>query len=121
MGGSATRTEVACCLTGSLSSKTLGAGHDRLSTYGLLRAMSQDEVLAWVDALVEGALLDLPLPGRVALSAAGVEVMSGRAPLPPLRGARGGASGSEPARGGAGASAVEPPRPRDPRTEAALP
>jgi ATP-dependent DNA helicase RecQ len=83
IGRGATRTQVSCCLAGSRAAKVAELGHDRLSTYGLLRGIGRDGVLAWLDALARAGLVSND-HGRVSLTAAGIEVMAGRAALPPL-------------------------------------
>jgi len=98
MGGGAARADAACCLTGSRAPALLAQGHDRLSTYGILRDRSHEHVLAWVDAIARAGLLASE-GARVALTPKGIEVMAGRAPLPPLEGLPGAA--------GAGASTGE--------------
>jgi ATP-dependent DNA helicase RecQ len=72
---------IAGCLRGSRSAKIAQAGLDRLSTYGLLSEMTQDEILLFVDALVSAGALRV-MGGAyptVQLTAAGSDVMRERA------------------------------------------
>jgi RecQ family ATP-dependent DNA helicase len=74
---------VAGCLRGSRSAKIAQAGLDRLSTYGLLSGMTQDEILLFVDALVSAGALRVTGGAypTVQLTAAGGDVMRERAEI----------------------------------------
>nr|MBA2339905.1 RecQ family ATP-dependent DNA helicase [Pyrinomonadaceae bacterium] len=48
---------LAACLRGSRSQKLTQAGLDQLSTYGILSDMTQEEILAFIDALVAAGAL----------------------------------------------------------------
>ncbi len=75
----ATPAAVADCLAGA---RPVAAGHERLPTYGLLRAIGPAGVLAWIDALARGGMVASGDGGRLSLTPAGIEVMAGRAALP---------------------------------------
>jgi ATP-dependent DNA helicase RecQ len=90
MGGRFGKGMLASVLRGSRSAKLSQAGLDRLSTYGILSGMTQDEILLYVDALVAAGCLQVAAGTypTVALTDFGGEVMRERAaarlPLPPL-------------------------------------
>ena len=70
---------VASVLRGSRAKNVLEPGLDRLSTYGILSGMTQEELVAWCDALVDAKLIAVA-PGAyptVSLTPAGVDVMRG--------------------------------------------
>ncbi|MHC4391818.1 MAG: RecQ family ATP-dependent DNA helicase [Planctomycetota bacterium] len=81
MGGGAARGDICRCLAGSRAQRTLEKGHDRLSVFGILAPLSQDDVRTWVNALVDGKLL-FPRGGRVYLTTLGIEIMAGRQAAP---------------------------------------
>jgi hypothetical protein len=56
-------------------------GLDQLRTYGILREIGKDGILAWIDALARVRLL-ASVNGRVSLTSEGIEVMYARRPLP---------------------------------------
>ncbi|MGB8509683.1 MAG: RecQ family ATP-dependent DNA helicase [Pyrinomonadaceae bacterium] len=71
---------LAATLRGSRSAKITQGGLDQLSTYGILRDMTQDEIIAYVDALVSANCLN-PTTGAyptISLSKFGSDVMRGR-------------------------------------------
>jgi len=72
---------LASTLRGSRSAKMAQAGLDRLSTYGLLSEMTQDEILLFVDALVSAGALRVTGGAypTVQLTALGSDVMRERA------------------------------------------
>ena len=72
---------VAAVLRGSRARNVTDAGLDKLSTYGLLPDRTQDELLAWIDALVESDLLAVSRGAypTLSLTRAGTDVMHGRA------------------------------------------
>ena len=72
---------IASTLRGSRSAKIAQAGLDRLSTYGLLADMTQDEILLFVDALVSAGALRVTGGAypTVQLTALGNDVMRERA------------------------------------------
>jgi ATP-dependent DNA helicase RecQ len=74
---------VADVLRGADTARIRGAGHARLSTYGLLAKRSAREVRHVIDQLVAlGHLFVAPGPyPTLALTASGLEVMKGRAPI----------------------------------------
>jgi superfamily II DNA helicase RecQ len=90
MGGRFGKGMLASVLRGSRSAKLSQAGLDRLSTYGILSGMTQDEILLYVDALVASGCLQVAAGTypTVALTDFGGEVMRERAtvklPLPAL-------------------------------------
>jgi ATP-dependent DNA helicase RecQ len=72
---------VAAVLRGSRSKQVIDNHLDRLSTYGLLKEMTQDDITAYIKALIEGACIAV---GRgqyptVGLTDFGREVMTARA------------------------------------------
>ncbi len=71
---------LAATLRGSRQAKILQAGLDRLSTYGLLGQLTQDEIMLYVDALVAAGCLRVTggTYPTVALTALGDEVMRER-------------------------------------------
>src|SRR5205085_3869083 len=71
---------LAATLRGSRQAKILQAGLDRLSTYGLLAHMTQDEIMLYVDALVAAGCLHVTGGAypMVALTALRDEVMRER-------------------------------------------
>jgi ATP-dependent DNA helicase RecQ len=81
MGGRFGKGMLASTLRGSRSSKLAQAGLDRLSTYGILSGMTQDEILAYVDALVAAGCLHVTGGAypTVAITQLGGEVMRERA------------------------------------------
>src|SRR5207253_1252591 len=81
IGRGATRTSVSQCLAGSKAAIVRDSGHDKLSTYGILRGIGRDGAIAWIDALAKARLLS-SFEGRISLTRDGIEVMAGRAPLP---------------------------------------
>ncbi len=81
MGGRFGKGLLAATLRGSRSAKITQAGLEKLSTYGILRDMTQDEIVAYVDALVAAGCLSVT-PGTyptISLTPAGGEVMRERA------------------------------------------
>jgi len=90
MNGRYGKGMLASTLRGSRSAKLAQFGLDRLSTFGLLSGMTQDEILLYVDALVAAGCLQVAggTYPTVALTREGAEVMRERAevklPLPPL-------------------------------------
>jgi ATP-dependent DNA helicase RecQ len=72
---------LASTLRGSRSAKVTQVGLDRLSTYGLLSGMTQDEIVLYIDALVSAAALRVTGDNypTVALTALGKDVMRERA------------------------------------------
>ncbi|MDQ1610854.1 MAG: ATP-dependent helicase RecQ [Pyrinomonadaceae bacterium] len=72
---------LAACLRGSRSAKISQFGLERLSTYGLLSNMTQDEILLYVDALVAAGALHVTGGNypTVAITALGRDVMRERA------------------------------------------
>ena len=81
MNGRFGKGMLAACLRGSRSSKLAQAGLDRLSTYGILSGMTQDEILIYVDALVAAGCLHVNVGAypTVAITQLGSEVMRERA------------------------------------------
>jgi ATP-dependent DNA helicase RecQ len=85
-------------LRGSENQKLTQLGHDRFTTFGLLKDRTQSEVRSFIDQLVGKGLLAVapgPYP-TLAMTRDGVEVMRGDAPVelfrpptPPKRAARG--------------------------------
>jgi ATP-dependent DNA helicase RecQ len=79
---------VAGVLRGSRAKNVVEPGLDKLSTYGILADLKQDELVAWCDALVDAGLVAVA-PGAyptVSLTPAGVAVMRGEeAPRVDLR------------------------------------
>ncbi|HEV2762842.1 MAG TPA: RecQ family ATP-dependent DNA helicase [Pyrinomonadaceae bacterium] len=111
---------LAATLRGSRARNVTQAGLDRLSTYGILSDLTQDELLLYVDALVAAGCLHVT-PGTyptVALTAAGGEVMRERAEvrlaLPVETYAAAPRTPSRAAQGDDGASA-EPSQPSAPK------
>jgi ATP-dependent DNA helicase RecQ len=74
---------VADVLRGADSERVRRAGHARLSTFGLLRTRSVQEIRHVIDQLVGLGHLDVAQGAypTLALSASGLEVMRGRAPV----------------------------------------
>jgi ATP-dependent DNA helicase RecQ len=73
-------TDVLC---GVADEKVRQLGHDKLSTFGLLRQHDPRQVRHWIEQLV-GLELLVTAPGRyptLALTQAGVDVMRGQAPI----------------------------------------
>ena len=72
---------LAATLRGSRSAKLTQAGLDRLTTYGILGHLTQDEILLYIDALVAAGCLRVTGGAypTVALTALGGEVMRERA------------------------------------------
>jgi len=81
MGGRFGKGMLAAALRGSRSAKLSQAGLDRLSTYGILSGMTQDEILLYVDALVAAGCLHVTGGAypTVSLTQLGSEVMRERA------------------------------------------
>ncbi|HWW75428.1 MAG TPA: RecQ family ATP-dependent DNA helicase, partial [Pyrinomonadaceae bacterium] len=81
MGGRFGKGMLASALRGSRSAKLSQAGLDQLSTYGILSGMTQDEILAYVDALVAAGCLHVAGGAypTVSLTGLGNEVMRERA------------------------------------------
>jgi ATP-dependent DNA helicase RecQ len=79
---------VAEVLTGSTSDKIVNRGHDRLSVYGLLATYRVKQVIAMLHRLIEvGLVQQVAFEGDprfkvVKLSAPGITVMKGKAPVP---------------------------------------
>jgi RecQ family ATP-dependent DNA helicase len=80
MGGRFGKGMLAATLRGSRSTKLAQAGLDQLSTYGILSGMTQDEILAYVDALVAAGCLHVTGGAypTVAITQLGGEVMRER-------------------------------------------
>jgi superfamily II DNA helicase RecQ len=98
---------IAGVLRGSRAKNVVDQRLDQLSTYGILSEMTQDEIVAWCDALVDAGLLGIT-PGAyptLFLTPHGRNVMRGDE-LPRVDLARFGLAGS----GAARASAAPPPR-----------
>ena len=76
---------LAAMLIGSQAAKVKQCRLDRLSTYGLLRQLTEDEVTELIDALLKGRLLqqvyEEPYKPLVQLTAEGERVMKGQARL----------------------------------------
>jgi RecQ family ATP-dependent DNA helicase len=72
---------LAACLRGSRSAKISQFGLQRLSTYGILSDMTQDEILLYIDALVAAGALRVTGDNypTIALTAFGNDVMRERA------------------------------------------
>ncbi|HKG21633.1 MAG TPA: RQC domain-containing protein, partial [Blastocatellia bacterium] len=72
---------VAAVLRGSTSKQVLQNDLDKLSTYGLLKAMTQDEITAFIKALIEADCIAVEKGAypTVGLTEFGREVMTGRA------------------------------------------
>lgn len=77
MGGRFGKGMLAATLRGSRSAKLSQAGLDRLSTYGLLSGMTQDEIVSYIDALVAAGCLQVTTGAypTVGLTALGGDVM----------------------------------------------
>ena len=116
MGGRFGKGMLAAALRGSRSAKLSQAGLDRLSTYGILSGLTQDEILLYVDALVAAGCLHVTGGAypTVSLTQLGSEVMRERASvqlrLPPLHAGPACAPAS-PSRAGS-----RPPAPAAPKT-----
>ncbi|HEU4594930.1 MAG TPA: RecQ family ATP-dependent DNA helicase [Pyrinomonadaceae bacterium] len=80
LGGRFGKGILAATLRGSRSAKITQAGLDRLSTYGILSGMTQDEIMLYVDALVAAGCLTVTggTYPTLALTHAGGEVMRER-------------------------------------------
>jgi RecQ family ATP-dependent DNA helicase len=74
---------LAACLRGSRSAKISQFGLERLSTYGILSNMTQDEILLYVDALVAAGALRVTGGNypTIAITALGNDVMRERASI----------------------------------------
>jgi ATP-dependent DNA helicase RecQ len=74
---------VAGVLRGSKAKKLIEAGHDKLSTYGLLREMTVDEIGSWCDALIAAGHLDVSRGAypTLSLTPSGRDAMRGTLPL----------------------------------------
>ncbi|HVF91471.1 MAG TPA: RQC domain-containing protein, partial [Blastocatellia bacterium] len=72
---------VAAVLRGSTSKQVLQNDLDKLSTYGLLKTMTQDEITAFIKALIEADCIAVEKGAypTVGLTEFGREVMTGRA------------------------------------------
>ncbi|HVF57029.1 MAG TPA: RecQ family ATP-dependent DNA helicase [Pyrinomonadaceae bacterium] len=81
MGGRFGKGLLAATLRGSRSAKISQAGLDSLSTYGILSDMTQDEIVAYIDALVAAGCLTLTTGTypTISISALGGDVMRERA------------------------------------------
>ncbi|MCA1592461.1 MAG: RecQ family ATP-dependent DNA helicase [Acidobacteria bacterium] len=81
MGGRFGKGLLAATLRGSRSAKITQAGLGQLSTYGIMGDMTQDEILAYVDALVAAGCLTMTTGAypTVSLSTLGSDVMRERA------------------------------------------
>jgi ATP-dependent DNA helicase RecQ len=81
MNGRFGKGMLASVLRGSRSSKLSQTGLDQLSTYGILSGMTQDEILAYVDALVAAGCLHVTGGAypTVSITQTGGEVMRERA------------------------------------------
>src|SRR5437868_5019868 len=81
MDGRFGKAILAATLRGSRQAKILQAGLDRLSTYGLLAHLTQEEIMTYVDALVAAGCLRVSGGAypTVALTALGNDVMRERA------------------------------------------
>jgi len=81
MDGRFGKAILAATLRGSRQAKILQAGLDRLSTYGLLAHLTQEEIMLYVDALVAAGCLRVSGGAypTVALTALGNDVMRERA------------------------------------------
>jgi ATP-dependent DNA helicase RecQ len=77
------KSTVAGVLRGSKAKKLLEAGLDRLSTYGLLRDMTVDEIGSWCDALIAAGHVDVSRGAypTLSLTASGRDAMRGTLPL----------------------------------------
>jgi superfamily II DNA helicase RecQ len=71
---------VAAVLRGSTSKQVIDSHLDRLSTYGLLKEMTQDEITAYIKALIQADCIEVQkgLYPTVGLTDFGREVMIGR-------------------------------------------
>ncbi|HXG66025.1 MAG TPA: ATP-dependent DNA helicase RecQ [Blastocatellia bacterium] len=72
---------VAAVLRGSTSKQVIENGLDKLSTYGLLNAMTQDDITVYIKALIEAGCISVEqgMYPTVGLTEYGREVMAGRA------------------------------------------
>lgn len=77
------KSTVAGVLRGSKAKKLIEAGHDKLSTYGLLREMTVDEIGSWCDALIAAGHLDVSRGAypTLSLTPSGRDAMRGTLPL----------------------------------------
>lgn len=73
---------VAGMLRGSASKKLREGGLDRLSTFGLLGYLRQQDLVELLDYCQQGGLVTQNVHGAIALTDLGVEVMRGAASLP---------------------------------------
>jgi superfamily II DNA helicase RecQ len=73
---------VAAMLRGSSSVELKRQGLSKLSTYGLLDYMNQQDLVDLVDACVEEGLVDKTHGRRIELSDDGVDVMKGTTRVP---------------------------------------
>lgn len=62
-------------LLGSKSRKIVEAGHDQLSTYGLLKGHEKDEVLDWIEQLRDRGFLSAEEGGALTVTEAGWDVL----------------------------------------------
>jgi RecQ family ATP-dependent DNA helicase len=83
MEGRFGKAMLAATLRGSRSAKITQAGLDQLSTYGILRDMTQDEIIAYIDALIIAGALRVTGGAypTVFITARGREVMRERAEI----------------------------------------
>jgi ATP-dependent DNA helicase RecQ len=83
MDGRFGKAILAATLRGSRSAKITQAGLDRLSTYGILADMTQDEIMLYIDALVSAGALHVTGGAypMVQLTATGSDVMRERADI----------------------------------------
>lgn len=118
MGGRFGKGLLAATLRGSRAKNVTQAGLDQLSTYGILGAMTQEEIMLYVDALISAGCLNITTGAypTVSVSALGGEVMRERTPVqlalpslsPPPRGVPADRRSSfAPHAGGANASATK--------------
>ena len=78
-GGRVGRTRVVQILRGSRGRALVTAGHDRLDSYGMLAALSAEEALGAVDALIDSGALELtPGPYPLVRRAAGARAATAR-------------------------------------------
>ncbi|HEX8160446.1 MAG TPA: RecQ family ATP-dependent DNA helicase [Pyrinomonadaceae bacterium] len=106
---------LAATLRGSRSAKIAQSGLDRLTTYGILSDLTQDEIMLYVDALVSAGALRVTGGAypTVQLTAAGSDVMRERAQIKlalpsfaPAAQARAGSSSASFSSGATGAAAA---------------
>jgi ATP-dependent DNA helicase RecQ len=78
----ATPVRVAAMLRGSRSVELRRMGLSKMSTYGILEYMNQQDLVDLLDDCVEEGLVESARRKRIALTDAGVEVMKGAASVP---------------------------------------